>query len=1160
MEKKLLLVIGCLFLLQPFCWSQQRYVSSSGTSSNNGTSEATPWSLSHAVVTATAGMTVHVKAGNYGNLQLIQSNNGTSTGKIHFKGYTNSPNDLNSFQGSTFTRNTPLNASTMPLIAGTFDGNNRTSGTAITVNGQFVVFENFQVTKKEMGIWLNGSDSEVINLVADTLGDFSGQSGNGFDDYSGYGVRISAPNCKVLNTLIRNTGAEGIHFRDNGNYGLTQWSEVFCNNTINPNDYYLFSSSTHHNRFENCTVYRESGLTHSGHGLLNKFEAHDNVFENCTVIGTNIESTFGSFNNLWDNITLDGHWDGINNANNDAGAITFGKNVHGEELRNIRIDNYRLGLAFSGWNEPAGVSMPNNAGYDCTFKNIVVSNVLYAFSGNEFQNNGWPTYDHSFYNLTVSDVSGRLFITNRPMNGFEFYDCIFNNVNGLKIHSGGYNYDLNANTIFSVVNVTGGSLGTADLNPYKESNVTAITPPFENPTSQNFSLTTNILDIGFPHSENTTDILGNIRNSPFSVGAYEFDSADVTAPSQPGSLAVVSTTESTIDINWDASSDDVGVSGYAVSLNSVQVGTTTDLNYQYTGLTENTAYNIQVTAFDAANNNSAPASLTATTDPASNTNLCASPSPVDGLIPSSILVSEHDGNIPCNMMDGELGTRWSALGDGEWAVFDLGSKRQFDQLQIAFFFGNTRKTFFDIQVSNDSQSWTTLNNQLLESSGNSLTLENFDFPLQNSRYIRYVGHGNSQSNNDWNSLTEVRIQKTAPTCPDYLPNGDASVTITSTVDQAGLDSTTGAPGNGNGECGIQVINNDNGQPWARRTISIDMAANNITTGDQVFFSIDGYGANGARVEVVKNDQPNSYDLEHDFGGSWGNYSGTHTVTAGTNTLDIWLFSNFSSQNPGTAFYDNLVIQKVGSSCPDSLTNGDASVSITSTANQAGLDSTTNAPGNGNNECGIQVINNDNGQPWARRTISIDMAANNITTGDQVFFSIDGYGANGARVEVVKNDQPNSYDLEHDFGGSWGGYSGTHTVTAGTNTLDIWLFSNFSSQNPGTAFYDNLVIQKVGGTSLQTSFNPKYSSKKHLVENVRVFPNPSTNEIQVVWAQKKKYATFELFSLTGALVKKGIIHESQKAVTIPVHDIQNGVYLLNLANEKGERSVTKIVKE
>jgi chitodextrinase len=80
---------------------------------------------------------------------------------------------------------------------------------------------------------------------------------------------------------------------------------------------------------------------------------------------------------------------------------------------------------------------------------------------------------------------------------------------------------------------------------------------------------------------------------------------DTTPPSAPGSL-VADPGQSTIDLRWDASTDDVGVSGYQVTANGVLVdepaGTTASVPARC-----GTPYHLEVVAVDAAGNVSAPA-------------------------------------------------------------------------------------------------------------------------------------------------------------------------------------------------------------------------------------------------------------------------------------------------------------------------------------------------------------------------------------------------------------------------------------------------------------------------------------------------------------------------------------------------------------------------
>ncbi|MHA6757199.1 RICIN domain-containing protein [Streptacidiphilus sp. PAMC 29251] len=87
--------------------------------------------------------------------------------------------------------------------------------------------------------------------------------------------------------------------------------------------------------------------------------------------------------------------------------------------------------------------------------------------------------------------------------------------------------------------------------------------------------------------------------------------SDTTAPSNPSGLSAGATTASSISLNWSASTDNVGVTGYNVYRGGAQVGTATGTSYTDSGLSASTAYSYTVKAFDAAGNLSA-ASNTAT--------------------------------------------------------------------------------------------------------------------------------------------------------------------------------------------------------------------------------------------------------------------------------------------------------------------------------------------------------------------------------------------------------------------------------------------------------------------------------------------------------------------------------------------------------------------
>jgi hypothetical protein len=124
---------------------------------------------------------------------------------------------------------------------------------------------------------------------------------------------------------------------------------------------------------------------------------------------------------------------------------------------------------------------------------------------------------------------------------------------------------------------------------------------------------------------------------------------------------------------------------------------------------------------------------------------------------SAVSASTSDTNVPANAVDNNLSTRWSGSGDGAWIRFDLGTTRTLGHVKIATFSGNTRRSRFDLQVSDTGSTWTTVLSGA-QTSGTTTLEETFDFPDAAGRYLRYLGHGNDDpTKGAWNSLTEVSI-------------------------------------------------------------------------------------------------------------------------------------------------------------------------------------------------------------------------------------------------------------------------------------------------------------------------------------------------------------------------------------------------------------------
>jgi glucose/arabinose dehydrogenase len=111
---------------------------------------------------------------------------------------------------------------------------------------------------------------------------------------------------------------------------------------------------------------------------------------------------------------------------------------------------------------------------------------------------------------------------------------------------------------------------------------------------------------------NARDAAGNVSQPSATVPVTTPPSSDVTPPSAPGNLHTTATSSTSITLAWNASSDNVGVTGYTV-YNMVggtptKIGTSTGTSpgATLTGLTPSTTYHLQVTALDANKNESTP--------------------------------------------------------------------------------------------------------------------------------------------------------------------------------------------------------------------------------------------------------------------------------------------------------------------------------------------------------------------------------------------------------------------------------------------------------------------------------------------------------------------------------------------------------------------------
>ncbi|SMC90909.1 S8 family serine peptidase [Moheibacter sediminis] len=201
--------------------------------------------------------------------------------------------------------------------------------------------------------------------------------------------------------------------------------------------------------------------------------------------------------------------------------------------------------------------------------------------------------------------------------------------------------------------------------------------------------------------------------------------ADTQAPTAPANLTASNIAQTSLTLNWTASSDNVGVTGYDIFSGSTNIGTVTGTTANVTGLTVNTAYSFSVKAKDAVGNVSSSSNVLNVTTLAANSQLLLTitfdnyPEETSWrILKGSTIVasggtygSQADGstlNIPLNLApDCYTLVFYDAYGDGMCCSYGNGSyslKQGTTVLASGGTFSSSQSTNFCTNQSNNNYS------------------------------------------------------------------------------------------------------------------------------------------------------------------------------------------------------------------------------------------------------------------------------------------------------------------------------------------------------------------------------------------------------------------------------------------------------------------------
>jgi chitodextrinase len=245
-------------------------------------------------------------------------------------------------------------------------------------------------------------------------------------------------------------------------------------------------------------------------------------------------------------------------------------------------------------------------------------------------------------------------------------------------------------------------------------------------------------------------------------------------------VTATSVTTSQANLSWTASTDNVGVAGYRIYRDGVQVGNTPQTSYADTGLTASTTYSYAVSAYDGAGNES-PGS--------------ASVSVATAAAPDSVAPSAPSGLSVTSTASTEVGLSWSPSTDD---VAVAGYTVYRDGTQVGT---TTATTFTDTGLTPATAYSYTVS--ALDGAGNTSAPSSAVNPTTTGLYVppvfKQVAYATPQTDQSSVAVTYASPQAAGDTNIIAIGWSDTTSTITSVTDSTGNAYRVAVPAfSGNG--------------------------------------------------------------------------------------------------------------------------------------------------------------------------------------------------------------------------------------------------------------------------------------------------------------------------------------------------------------------------
>jgi len=586
---------------------------------------------------------------------------------------------------------------------------------------------------------------------------------------------------------------------------------------------------------------------------------------------------------------------------------------------------------------------------------------------------------------------------------------------------------------------------------------------------------------------------------------------DTTAPSIPSNLIASNTTDTSTNLSWNPSTDNVAVTGYDIYRNGTLLNTTNATSFAIMGLTANTTYAFSVRAKDAAGNISALSS---------NLNVTTQDNTSGGGAATALFFSEY--------VEGSSNNKALEIANYTGASINLSGysiKRQTNGsgawspgLALSGTISNN-----DVFLIANSSATNTIQNIADISSGSSVMTFNGNDPVglfKNDVLIDIVGTFNGGSSNFAKDRTLRRKENVSSPNTTYTTS-EWDTFPQNTFDDLGKHSFNGGntqtdtespsvPSNLNAS---SITQTSTILSWNAATDNVGVTAYNVyrngsllTTVTNTSYTVTGlsagttYGFVVAAVDAAGNSSANSNVLN---------------VT----TLDVVV--SYCSSKGNTVNYEFIDFVGIGG------------ISNVTSANGGYGDFTSQV---GNLSYGSNTI-----------VLSVGFVSASYTEHWGVWIDYNKNGTFETSEKVVTGATSNSGNLSYSFDIPSSAQSGTTRMRVSMK----WNGPATPCETFGYGEVEDYTVN-IGTSTAKTTTEIQIDGRlgnEEKVFSAKVYPNPATQFIQLR-VRDDRTTNFTLTDTQGKVIKSGVVNQNR----ISLDGLVSGLYFVKISD--GNRSISE----